>query len=55
VYALAIEKVSRNVPPLLAVMTIIPALGGPLATSFQSASLKSAFAVIGRSFRLRPG
>src|SRR6266511_5351066 len=40
------EKLSRMEPPRCAVITIMPALGGPSATSFHSSGVKSALPVI---------
>jgi hypothetical protein len=45
-YAFAIEKLSRKVPPRCAVITIMPALGGPFRTTSHSSGLKSALPVI---------
>ena len=41
--------VSRNVPPWAAVMTIMPAAGGPSSTTFQSSGEKAAWFVISGS------
>src|ERR1700722_8644531 len=42
-------KLSRNVPPLDAVATIVPAAGGPCRTVSHSCSVKSLLPVIARS------
>src|SRR6266516_3561554 len=38
--------VSRNVPPWAAVITIMPAVGGPSRTSVHSSGAKAAFVVM---------
>jgi protein Tex len=42
-------NVSRNIPPCAAVITIIPAVGGPSSTTFHSPGEKAALAVMSHS------
>ena len=46
VYDFAIENVSRNVPPRCAVITIMPAVGGPWTMRCHSSVVKSALPVM---------